>query len=83
MKEEVRQAIQLGAYDDEAGGHYNCGQFRHRWWTWETPAAIRKKFDSIVPSLGLGGVFAWALGEDAPQYEHLKSMTEAVGRHAG
>lgn len=78
MEAELHQTLAGGTYDEEGGGHYFWDRERHRWWTWETPEAIRKKFDSVVSSYGLGGVFAWALGEDAPRFEHLSALNRAV-----
>lgn len=83
MERELHQAVEGGMYDERDGGHYFWDRVNNRWWTWETPEAIRKKFESLVPSYGLGGVFAWALGEDAPRFEHLKAMNEVVERYAG
>lgn len=75
MQEGLDRAMAKGTYDEAGGGHCYWDAQDSRWWTWETPEAIRKKFDSLVPAFGLGGVFAWALREDAPLFAHLKAMT--------
>jgi hypothetical protein len=47
-------------------------------WSWETSDAIIKKLPAIVGTKKLGGVFAWGLGEDAPQFNHLKAANSAL-----
>jgi GH18 family chitinase len=75
------KALVGGKYDDEEGGHYFWDSDENRWWTWDTPQAIAKKFPAIVERKGLGGVFAWGLGEDAPDWDHLKALTAGYQRH--
>lgn len=82
MEGELHQAVEGGTYDEKTGGHCYWDKGNNRWWTWETSEAICKKFDSVVPSYGLGGVFAWALGEDAPRFEHLSALSRAVETYA-
>lgn len=57
------------------GGHYFWDEKENLFWSWDTPEAIVLKFPGIVEERGLGGVFAWGLGEDAPKWEHLKATT--------
>jgi len=71
------KAIEHGKYDEVAGGHYFHDMEQHIYWTWETSTSIKLKAD-LVPQNGLGGVFAWALGEDAPKWSHLSALTTAV-----
>lgn len=71
-------ALEKGVYDEEGGGHYFWDTKENIWWTWDTPAAILKKFPEIVEKKQLGGVFAWGLGEDAAKFEHLKATTDGV-----
>lgn len=75
------KALVGGKYDGEEGGHYFWDSDENRWWTWDTPQAIAKKFPAIVERKGLGGVFAWGLGEDAPDWDHLKALTAGYQRH--
>ncbi len=42
------------------------------------PEAMSKKFPRIVKKRGLGGVFAWGLGEDGVKWEHLEALTREV-----
>lgn len=78
MGQELSQALEKGTYDEQEGGHYYWDRLNNRWWTWETPESIRNKFDDVVTAFGLGGVFAWALGEDAPLFKHLEAVSRAV-----
>ncbi|MCJ1393320.1 hypothetical protein MMC18_006192 [Xylographa bjoerkii] len=68
-------AMENGQYDGEAGGHYYWDSEEDLWWSWDTPEAIARKFPAVVEQKGLGGVFAWALGEDADGFVHLKAVT--------
>jgi GH18 family chitinase len=76
------KALAGGKYDNEKGGHYFWDSDENRWWTWDTPQAIAKKFPAIVEKKNLGGVFAWGLGEDAPKWDHLRALTAGYQRHA-
>ena len=75
-----KRAMERGIYDEEGGGHYYWDEEEDRWWTWDTPEAIEKKVRKIVgkENRGLGGVFAWGLGEDAERWVHLKALTRAL-----
>ena len=77
-----KKALAGGKYDNEGGGHYFWDSDENRWWTWDTPQAIIKKFPAIVEKKRLGGVFAWGLGEDAPKWDHLRALTAGYQRHA-
>jgi GH18 family chitinase len=78
LKESFMRALNNAKYDGEQGGNYFWDAHENIWWSWDTPEAIRKKFPLIVEKMGLGGVFAWGLGEDAPDWTHLKALTSAV-----
>lgn len=75
LKESFGKALHKGVYDEIGGGHYYWDEKENIFWSWDTPAAISLKFPAIVEEKGLGGVFAWGLGEDAPKWEHLKATT--------
>lgn len=77
MKSFVK-ASKHGIYDKVGGGYYYWDEEEERFWTWDTASAIKKKLPLIVGERKLGGVFAWGLGEDAPQFEHLKATTRAL-----
>lgn len=72
------KATKYGTYDKKGGGYYYWDEKEEKFWTWETEDAIRKKLPAIVGEKKLGGVFAWGLGEDAPQFDHLKATTRAL-----
>ncbi len=72
------RAMELGRYDDRHKGHYFLDETENIFWSWDTPEALRKKFPAIVQRKKLGGVFAWGLGEDAPEWNHLKALTAGV-----
>lgn len=72
------KAMLRGSYDIHGGGHFFWDQEENIFWTWDTSDAIHQKFPLLVDELGLGGVFAWGLGEDAPDFKHLRALMEAV-----
>lgn len=72
------KAMENGEYDPVGGGHYYFDDEENLWWSWDTPEAIGKKFPAIVEKRGLGGVFAWGLGEDAPKFEHLEAANSGL-----
>lgn len=69
------RAIAHGEYDSDGGGHYYWDRKENLWWSWDTPDVIAKKFPAIMKEKGLGGTFAWGLGEDADDFGHLKALT--------
>ena len=73
------RALAQGAYDNDDGGSFGYWDSEERrWWSLDTPRVVRRKFADVVRPMGLGGVFAWGLGEDAPGFERLRATTEAV-----
>lgn len=74
------RALTRGKYDEAGGGYYYWDEEESRWWTFDTPEAIRPKFPALVEALGLGGVFAWGLGEDATEFVHLKVVDEGMDK---
>ncbi|CAI6333318.1 unnamed protein product [Periconia digitata] len=72
------KAQAYGVYDEAGGGHYYWDEDEDLYWTWDTEAAILKKFPQIVVEKSLGGAFAWGLGEDAPQFVHLGAATQGI-----
>ncbi|KAH8176778.1 glycosyl hydrolases family 18 domain-containing protein [Sarocladium implicatum] len=55
----------------------------NRWWSYDTPAVVWDKVELFLsqPRNGRpGGVFAWGLGEDAPEFLRLKATMEAVDK---
>ncbi|KAL6876912.1 glycoside hydrolase family 18 protein [Trichoderma novae-zelandiae] len=66
-----------GFYDEDGSyGYWDADE--KRWWSYDTPKAIEAKLPRLVGELGLGGVFAWGLGEDAPLFKHLRATVDGV-----
>jgi GH18 family chitinase len=78
LSASFKKALKGGKYDSEGGGHYFWDAEENIWWSWDTPDAIAKKFPGVVEKVGLGGVFAWGLGEDAGSWSHLKALNAGV-----
>ncbi|KAI1840309.1 hypothetical protein JX266_013486 [Neoarthrinium moseri] len=78
VKESFAKALAGGSYDDNGGGYYFYDNKEGIWWTFDTPTAIVSKFPSIVRTKHLGGVFAWGLGEDAPEFRHLRAVNRGL-----
>ncbi|KAK5993005.1 Endochitinase 42-like protein [Cladobotryum mycophilum] len=68
-------------FDDGSYGFWDAAE--RRWWSYDTPEVIQAKLSRIVGELGLGGVFAWGLGEDAPRFIHLKATLDGVRKLNG
>ncbi|KAK7987169.1 hypothetical protein PG988_002157 [Apiospora saccharicola] len=79
-----KRALSEGVYDEWGGGYYFMDHDTELpdalFWTFDTPDAIARKFPHVVESNKLGGVFAWGLGEDAPEFTHLKAVSDNVAR---
>ncbi|RBA10631.1 hypothetical protein FPRO05_05220 [Fusarium proliferatum] len=71
------RAKTAGTYDKD-GSYFYWDEKEWRWWTFDTKKCIQTKFSHVVPDLGVGGVFAWGIGEDAPSFEHFKVTAEEV-----
>lgn len=63
-------------FEDGSYGFWDAEE--DRWWSYDTPKVIQRKMRHIVEQLGLGGVFAWGLGEDAPEFAHLQATIDGV-----
>ncbi|KAL5051987.1 hypothetical protein BDW71DRAFT_3235 [Aspergillus fruticulosus] len=72
------KAMSSGEYDTVGGGYYFWDSEESLFWSWDTADAIRRKFPAIVEEKKLGGVFAWGLGEDAPDFAHLKATVAGL-----
>ncbi|KAL5001998.1 glycoside hydrolase superfamily [Aspergillus recurvatus] len=67
-----------GEYDTVGGGYYFWDSEESIFWSWDTADAIGRKFPAVVEEKKLGGVFAWGLGEDAPDFAHLKATVAGL-----
>lgn len=81
LSSSFERALAGGLYDNNGGGHYFWDAGENIWWTWDTPQAIVRKFPAIMEKKKLGGVFAWGLGEDAGNWEHLKALTAGLRQY--
>ena len=77
-----QKAMAHGRYDIDGGGHYYWDAEEHIWWSWDSPDAIGKKFEKVMGRKGLGGAFAWGLGEDADEFVHFDRLSEEMRRFA-
>lgn len=77
-----KRAKSSGVYDTIGGGYYFWDSEENIFWSWDTPEAIQKKFPAIVNEKQLGGVFAWGLGEDAPNFTHLKATVTSLQQYS-
>ncbi|KKK12489.1 hypothetical protein AOCH_006590 [Aspergillus ochraceoroseus] len=71
-------ALRNGKVDAKAGGQYYWDPAATLFWTWDTPALINRKFQDIIAARGLGGAFAWSLGEDSHDWSHLQALQAGV-----
>ncbi|KAI0011879.1 glycoside hydrolase family 18 protein [Xylariaceae sp. FL0662B] len=78
VRESFHKALEWGRYDEVGGGYWFWDAEEALWWTFDTPEAIFKKFPLVVQEEKLGGVFAWGVGEDAPDWVHLKALNAGV-----
>jgi GH18 family chitinase len=81
IERSFMKAVANAEYDDEQGAAYFWDREENLWWSWDTPDVIERKFPRIVEKMGLGGVFAWGLGEDAPSWTHLQALTAGVEKY--
>ncbi|KAL7944911.1 glycoside hydrolase family 18 protein [Trichoderma barbatum] len=77
LADSFTKAQAQGYFDDDGSyGYWDAEE--KRWWSYDRPETIEAKVPRLVGELQLGGVFAWGLGEDAPQYKHLKATVDSV-----
>lgn len=82
LSASFNRAMEDGQYDHVGGGHYYWDAVENVWWSWDTPEAIEKKVPNVAEKTGLGGVFAWGLGEDGERWEHLETLNRGFHRLA-
>lgn len=78
LAQSFQRAMENGIDDGKElqfEGHYFMDYEEQIFWSWDSPNSIGKKLDRILQDISdVGGIFAWGLGEDAPRFEHLKSV---------
>lgn len=72
------EAMKNGKLDSERGGQWYWSPQTKRYWTWDTPELVTRKFTDIVKPLQLGGVFAWSMTEDSNDWGHIKAIQAGV-----
>ncbi|KXJ86867.1 glycoside hydrolase superfamily [Microdochium bolleyi] len=78
LRESWRDALDKGRYDPDDGSYYYWDEKLDIWWTFDTAQAVKNKFGSIVRTMGVGGVFAWELGSDGPEFARWKALNVGV-----
>lgn len=78
VEASFNKALRYGVYDEVEGGFYYWDEEEDRWWTFDNADAVSRKFDAIVGVRNLAGVFAWGLGEDAPEFERLAALNSRL-----
>ncbi|KAK7989499.1 hypothetical protein PG990_006366 [Apiospora arundinis] len=71
-------ALKESKTDEVLGGQWWWDASNELFWTFDTVPLMQRKFKEIVAARGLGGIFAWSLGEDSYDWSHLKAMREGV-----
>ncbi|KAM4068168.1 glycosyl hydrolases family 18 domain-containing protein [Hirsutella rhossiliensis] len=72
------EALKKGNLDSERGGQWYWDPATKKYWTWDTPQLVTRKFNDIVKPMQLGGVFAWSMTEDSNDWGHIKAMQAGV-----
>ncbi|OLN96976.1 Endochitinase 42 [Colletotrichum chlorophyti] len=80
VKSSFERAEKDGKYNEKGGGYYYLDRAEKRFWTYDTPDAILRKFPALVDEKRLGGVFAWSLHDDGPEYKHLKAVNKGLAQ---
>ncbi|KAK9770413.1 putative chitinase [Seiridium cardinale] len=78
ITDSFAKALESGWTDEVAGGQWYWDDEAELFWTLDTVALIQRKFEDIVAAKGLGGAFAWSLGEDSYDWSHLTTVSEGV-----
>lgn len=76
LKSSFERALREGAYDKDGYFYFDADELL--FWSFDTPDAIRRKVSRIRKNRNIGGVFAWGLGEDAPEFANLKAANKAI-----
>lgn len=78
VRGSFRRALSYHEYDEEEGATYYYDGEEAFWWTFDGPDSIQKKVAQLAAEMELGGVFAWGLGEDAPEFTRLGALLGVV-----
>lgn len=70
--------LRMGTTDEAAGGQYYYDRERSKFWTWDTPKLIERKFSEIISARGLGGVMVWSLCQDSLDFSHIATIQKSI-----
>ncbi|KAI8721564.1 Chitinase [Fusarium sp. LHS14.1] len=76
-------ALENGKTDTAAGGQWYWDATTSLYWTWDTADLITQKINGLVPTKGLGGIFAWSLAQDSQDWSRLTAMREGFNTLSG
>ncbi|KIH90243.1 hypothetical protein SPBR_00507 [Sporothrix brasiliensis 5110] len=79
VKDSFSRARAHGHYTEAGGGGFGYWDDEEDlWWSFDTADTIvQHKFPQVLQSRQLGGVFAWGLGEDGPQFDRFAATSRA------
>ncbi|VUC33521.1 unnamed protein product [Clonostachys rosea] len=80
--DSFQRALTEGIYTAD-GSYGYWDKEEARWWSFDTPKVIESKMAELVGEMGLGGAFAWGLGEDAPDFDHLEATIKGLNKLKG
>lgn len=72
-----------GQTDPEVGGQWYWDAETSLYWTWDTADLVTQKIHGLIPTKGLGGIFAWSLAQDSQDWSRLNAMQEGFKALAG
>ncbi|KAJ4317226.1 hypothetical protein N0V84_007445 [Fusarium piperis] len=78
-----RTALANGHTDAAAGAQWYWDATNSLYWTWDTADLITQKINGLVPTKGLGGIFAWSLVQDSQDWSRLTAMREGFNALSG
>lgn len=80
LKASYERALLMAERDVEEGATYFWDSEEAIFWTFDmgSNGDIEQKVLVLMGELGLGGVFAYGLGEDAPYFIHLAHLQDAI-----
>lgn len=80
LRDSFGRALRMAALDIQKGATYFWDTEEGIFWTFDmgSNGDIEDKVRVLMSELGLGGVFAYGLGEDAPEFMHLAHLQRAI-----
>ena len=75
--------MENGKTDTAAGGQWYWDATTSLYWTWDPADLITQKINGLVPTKGLGGIFAWSLAQDSQDWSRLTAMREGFNTLSG